>query len=165
MEDGKSKDKSNIKMIQELWNTQMTVPELCFEADRTNNMVKSLLVAIILFYFFSLSLFFSFCLVWFVFISLSWSVWAENACTGCNKVCFSPSQWWFYDRKGSQRDSAALYYRFITSCSSPRMQLWSWQFMATLLTVKVNFYTFVQRLSVFTSVLIPLLCCKIHACS
>lgn len=56
MEDGKSKDKSN--MIQELWNTQMTVPELCFEADRTNNTVKRLLVAIILFYFFSLSLFF-----------------------------------------------------------------------------------------------------------
>lgn len=27
MEDGESKDKSNTKMIQELWNTQMTMPE------------------------------------------------------------------------------------------------------------------------------------------
>lgn len=27
MEDGESKDKSNTKMIQELWNTQMTMPK------------------------------------------------------------------------------------------------------------------------------------------
>lgn len=35
MEDGESMDKSNIKMIQELWSKRMTVPKQWFEADRT----------------------------------------------------------------------------------------------------------------------------------
>lgn len=63
------------------------------------------------------------------------------------------------------KETVLLFVVVLSLPASPRMQLWSWQFMAILLTVKVNFYTFVQRLSVFTSVLIPLLCCKIHACS
>lgn len=46
---------------------------------------------------------FSFCLVWFVFFLLSCPVWVESACKGCNKICFSPSQWWFYDREENQK--------------------------------------------------------------
>lgn len=76
---------------------------------------------------------FSFCLVWFVFFLLSCPVWVESACKGCNKICFAPSQWWFYDREENQKRQCFSYGCLISSCSSLQIQLWPEQYMASLL--------------------------------
>lgn len=105
-----------------------------------------------------------FCLDWFVLLLLSYPVGVESACKDCNKVCLSPSQWWLYERK-CLRDSASLCYHLLPFPTNTALAV---AIMVSLLTwwvtVKVNFYTFIQRHSVFTPVLLPLLCCKIHAC-
>lgn len=137
-----------------------------FQADRTNDMVTQHTEGnnFVLFFFNFGSLTFTFCLDWFVLLLLSYPVGVESACKDCNKVCLSPSQWWLYERK-CLRDSASLCYHLLPFPTNTALAV---AIMVCLLTwwvtVKVNFYTFIQRHSVFTPVLLPLLCCKIHAC-
>lgn len=153
-------------MIQEFWNLWLCLNNVLRQTGQTMWWHNVLRTDTVLF-FFSLSLFF---FLSALFDKFYLAVLSEKKVHVKAAIKYVPVHHTDGFMEESKRDSTSLDCCFITSCSSLQIQLWSYEFMVSLLmklvvNMKVNFYTFLQRLSVFTSVLLQLLCCKIHTCN